>query len=53
MKTIKEAWHYIYGSGSHTNLAGKLILGVPLFPFVAAFVVTWALCDALFTGKKP
>lgn len=52
IEQIKEAWHYIYGSGSETNLAGKILLGVPLFPVVAVMVLTWIVCDALFTKKR-
>ena len=52
MKTnIKEAWYYIYGAGSPMNLAGKILLGVPLFPLVAALVILWSLLDLLFTNK--
>jgi hypothetical protein len=49
---IKDAWDYIYGSKSHMNLAGKIILGVPLFPAIAVFVITWAVLDFLFTKKS-
>jgi hypothetical protein len=48
---IKEGWTYIYGSKSHMNLAGKLLIGVPMAPFVLMFVLTWALLDALFTKR--
>ena len=51
MKYIKDAWDYIYGSKSHMNIAGKLLLGVPMSPFVLAFVLTWATLDALFSKK--
>ena len=48
---IKDAWYYIYGKGSHLNIAGKILLGVPLFPLVAVIVITWSLLDFLFTQK--
>jgi hypothetical protein len=47
--TIRGAWYYIYGKGSHTNLAWKLILGVPLFPFVVIFVGTLMICEKFLT----
>jgi hypothetical protein len=50
--TIYGAWYYIYGKGSHMNLAGKLILGIPLFPVVAVAVGTLLICDKLFTRKQ-
>lgn len=49
---IKDAWDYIYGSTSHMNLAGKILLGIPLAPFVFAFVFTWSALDLLFTKKS-
>lgn len=52
MSKFKECWDCIYGSMSHMNLAGKLLIGVPLFPMVATVVLTWALMDALFTKKE-
>jgi hypothetical protein len=51
MESIKYFWFYIYGKGSHMNMAGKLIVGVPLFPVVAVFALTWTVLDALFTKK--
>jgi hypothetical protein len=47
--TLHGAWYYTYGKGSHMNLAGKLLIGVPLFPFMALFVLTWLALDSLFT----
>ena len=49
---FKDAWDYIYGSKSHMNLAGKILLGVPMAPFVFAFVATWAMLDWLFTKRS-
>ena len=49
---LKDAWDYIYGSKSHMNLAGKLLVGVPMAPFILIFALTWTLLDALFT-KRP
>jgi hypothetical protein len=53
IKELKTAWDCIYGRNSHVNLAGKIILGVPLFPFVAVIVLTFVLLDALFSKAKP
>lgn len=50
---IKDAWTYIYGKKSHMNLAGKLLIGLPMAPFVLGFALTWELLDALFTKRKP
>jgi hypothetical protein len=47
--TLRGAWYYIYGKGSHMNLAGKLILGVPLFPFIALAALLCLVFDSLFT----
>jgi hypothetical protein len=49
---LKEAWDCIYGSKSHMNLAGKIIIGIPFAPAIAVFLLTWMLLDLLFT-KKP
>jgi hypothetical protein len=49
---MKDAWDYIYGSKSHMNLAGKILLGVPLAPFVFVFVVTWVVLDWLFLKRS-
>lgn len=49
--TLRGAWYYIYGEGSHMNLAGKLLIGVPFFPAIATFVVVWVVLDALFTKR--
>lgn len=49
---LKEAWDYIYGSKSHMNLAGKILLGVPAAPFVLIFILTWMTLDFLFTKKS-
>lgn len=50
--TYREAWHYIYGSGSHMSIAGKLFLGAPMFPFVFVFVTTWIILDSLFSKRE-
>lgn len=52
MSMIKDAWDHIYGSKSHMNLAGKIILGVPMFPVLAVFVLTWVLMETLFSKKE-
>jgi len=52
-KLYKEAWYFIYGKGSHMNLAGKIILGIPLLPIVLVMITTWALLDVLFSKDKP
>ena len=52
MSTIKDAWDYVYGSKSHMNIAGKIVLGVPMFPVIAVFVLTWALLEFLFTKES-
>ena len=52
INNLTEGWHYIYGSGSHMNMAGKIILGVPLFPFVFVMVFTYSLLDFMFTKKS-
>jgi len=49
---LKDSWKYIYGEKSHMNLAGKLILGVPLAPLVLVFALTWDVLDALFTKRE-
>ena len=49
--TYRKAWDYIYGRKSHMNLAGKLLLGVPMFPYVFVFITVWILLDALFSKK--
>lgn len=49
---LKDFWDYTYGSKSHMNLAGKLLIGVPMAPFVLIFALTWATLDALFTKRK-
>lgn len=49
--TIYGAWYYVYGKGSHMNIFGKILLGVPLFPFFCGFVLTWHALDFLFTKK--
>lgn len=50
--TIYGAWYYIYGKGSHMNLAGKLLIGVPMFPLVCVFVFVWNILDFLFTKQQ-
>ena len=44
----KEAWECMYGKKSHMNLAGKIILGVPLFPVMFALVTMFAVLETLF-----
>ena len=51
IKDLADGWYYIYGAGSHMSLAGKIILGVPLFPFVFIMVFTYALLNSVFTKK--
>jgi hypothetical protein len=51
MSAIKDAWDYVYGSKSHMNIAGKIVLGVPMFPVIAVFVLTWTLLEFLFTKE--
>jgi hypothetical protein len=48
---LKDSWDYIYGSKSHMNLAGKILIGVPMAPFVLIFALTWATLDALFKKR--
>ena len=48
---LKDTWDYIYGSKSHMNLAGKILLGLPLAPLVLILVLMWMLLDALFTKR--
>ncbi len=49
---MKDAWDYIYGEKSHMNTAGKILIGIPMFPFIAIFVATWLILDFLFSKKK-
>lgn len=49
---IKDSWTYCYGSKSHLNLAGKIVIGVPMFPVWLAIVLFLAMLDALFTKKE-
>ena len=49
---MKEAWDYIYGSKSHMNLAGKILLGIPMAPFIFTFVFVGLALDFLFTKKS-
>jgi len=49
VKELADGWYYIYGDGSHMNLAGKILIGVPLFPFAFIMVFTYALLNFLFT----
>lgn len=48
---MKDAWDYLYGSKSHMNLAGKLIIGLPMAPLVLIFTLTWLLLDTLFAKR--
>lgn len=48
---MKDFWDYIYGSKSHLNLAGKIILGIPMFPFLFLFIGTYCLLELLFSKK--
>jgi hypothetical protein len=52
IKDLTNGWHYIYGKGSHMNLAGKIILGIPIFPFAFIMVFTYALLNSIFTKKE-
>jgi hypothetical protein len=52
MKNFKICWDYMYGSKSHMNLAGKLLLGIPMAPIVLILVTTYTLLDSLFTKHK-
>ena len=47
--TLYGAWYYIYGKGSHMNLAGKILLGIPMFPLVFLMVMIIFILDSLFT----
>lgn len=49
---MREFWSYIYGDKSHMNLAGKIILGVPMFPFLLIFISVYSLAEFLFTKNK-
>lgn len=52
--SLKGLWDHVYGKKSHMNLAGKILVGIPMFPFVVGFCGTWMLLDFLFTKKtKP
>ena len=51
IKNLKDGWYYIYGKGSHMNIAGKVTLGVPLFPFLFIMVFTYSVFDVLFTKE--
>ncbi len=54
MSVIKLLWSSIYGQKSHLNLAGKVCIGIPIFPFVAIwclFISFWVLVDFLFMKK--
>ena len=48
---IKDLWDYIYGSKSHLNLAGKILIGIPMAPFLLAFVLTFVALETLFTKR--
>lgn len=50
--TLRGAWYYVYGKGSHMNIAGKILIGVPMFPFVVIFLATYFLAEFLFTKKE-
>jgi hypothetical protein len=51
MNNIKEVWYYIYGKGSHLNISGKIILGVPFFPLIFSGVILWNIMSFLFASK--
>ncbi len=46
-----DAWYHIYGKGSHLNVAGKIILGVPLAPFVFLILLLVWIAERLFTRE--
>jgi hypothetical protein len=50
--TISGAWHYVCGKGSPLNLAGKLLIGLPFFPYIVVVLWSWFLLSKLFF-KKP
>ena len=51
-ETLYGAWYYVYGKGSHMNLAGKIIIGIPLAPFFFAFIGMWLLLNLLFKKEN-
>lgn len=52
LKDLKDTWDCIYGSKSHMNTAGKIIIGIPMAPLVLLFAVVWASLDALFSKQE-
>lgn len=42
---LKEAFDCIYGKKSHMNITAKVLIGVPMLPFVVMFVFTFVLID--------
>ena len=48
---FKEAWDYIYGSKSHMNLAGKILLGIPAAPFALIILLTWTALNFCLKTK--
>jgi len=52
IKDLTDGWYYVYGAGSHMNLAGKIIIGIPVFPFLFILVFTYALLNSVFTKKE-
>jgi len=46
-----QAWDYIYGSKSHMNLAGKIFIGIPFFPYIFIVVAAYIILDNLFSKK--
>jgi hypothetical protein len=49
--TIAGAWHYVCGQGSPLNLAGKLLIGLPVFPYILLMLWSWMLFAKLFLKK--
>lgn len=51
MSAVKLLWRRIYGKESYLNLAGKVVIGISIFPFVliwSAFILLGALVEFLF-----
>ena len=52
MKQIKEFFYYTYGKGSHMNIFGKVLIGLPLLPFVLIGIATYMMLDFLFSKSR-
>ena len=46
--TFSGAWHYVLGQGSPLNIAGKLFIGLPAFPYILMALVVWNIAAKLF-----